>query len=72
MIRKWYEVSCDGCGIALNHYTFSPTPTRLRQDGIKVRIYNGKKHTYCSECFKQDKKRKENNYGRETESKSVI
>lgn len=52
MIRKWYDVSCDLCGCRLNRYVcLKPTPTRLRQDGVKVRINNGKIHTYCKECF---------------------
>lgn len=53
MIRRWYEVSCDLCGYGLNHYSFSPTPTVLRQDGIKVIIRNGKRLTYCEECYKK-------------------
>ncbi len=56
MIQKWYEVSCDICGIALNHYiALKPTPTKLRHDGIKVIINNGKVHTYCEECYKKIK-----------------
>lgn len=52
MIRKWYDVSCDLCGCRLNRYAcLKPTPTHLRQDGVKVRINNGKIHTYCKECF---------------------
>lgn len=55
MIRKWYEVSCDLCGAGLNHYAFSPTPTDLRKDGIKVIIRNGKKLTFCDKCAQEIK-----------------
>ena len=55
MIRKWYEVSCDLCNTGLNHYAFSPTPTDLRKDGIKVIIRNGKKLTLCDKCAQKVK-----------------
>lgn len=53
---KYYEVSCDSCGHALNHYgKLKPTPTDLRRDGIKVIINNGKTLVYCDECFEKIK-----------------
>lgn len=56
MIKKWYEVSCDMCGVGLNHYAgLKPTTTTLRHDGIKVIIYNGKIHTYCDDCYNKVK-----------------
>ena len=57
MIEKWYEVSCDICGWKLIQYAmFQPTPTELRRNGIKVKIYNGKIHTYCDECYEKIRK----------------
>ncbi|EYB07415.1 hypothetical protein M119_4493 [Bacteroides fragilis str. 3783N1-6] len=35
---------------------FQPTPTELRRNGIKVKIYNGKIHTYCDECYEKIRK----------------
>jgi hypothetical protein len=50
MIRKWYEVSCDLCGRVFKNYTFRPSPTSLRHEGIKVIFRNGKIFTFCKEC----------------------
>lgn len=58
MIRKWYEVSCDLCGRVFKNYTFRPSPTSLRHEGIKVIFRNGKIFTFCKEC--NDKALKEN------------
>lgn len=51
MIQKWYEVSCDYCGCAVNHYTYRPTATDLRKDGIKVVWRNGKLLAFCDKCI---------------------
>lgn len=59
MIKKWYEVSCDMCGVGLNHYAgLKPTTTELRRDGVKVIINNGKIHTYCVDCYNKVKRQK--------------
>ena len=56
MIKKYYEVSCDLCGHGLNHYAgLKPTPSDLREDGIKVKIKNGKVLTFCDECYEKQK-----------------
>lgn len=33
MILKWYEVTCDYCGAAINHYAGKPTRGMLEADG---------------------------------------
>ncbi len=56
MKRRHFEISCDKCGIAINHYAkYSPSDKKLREDGILVK---GKKH-YCSDCIAKDKWAKE-------------
>lgn len=58
MILKCYNVFCDICDNPLNHYYgLKPTPTALRKDGIKVKINNGKVHTYCDKCYEKSIKR---------------
>lgn len=49
MIEKWYEVTCDYCGKALNHYiNMKPTTKMLKEDDIVV--HNN--HTFCDkECY---------------------
>lgn len=35
MIQKWYEVTCDYCGAAINHYaSLKPTMAELEADGV--------------------------------------
>lgn len=52
MIKKWYEVICDGCNNLIDYYTYKPTPTQLRKEGCKVKINNGKIKVFCcDECY---------------------
>lgn len=52
MVVKSYSVYCDICGKPLGcYYGYKPTLTKLRNDGIKVMINNGKAQTWCAECF---------------------
>ena len=49
MIAKWYEVTCDYCGFAMNHYPGrKPTPEELRSDGF---ICTSTKQFCSEECF---------------------
>lgn len=35
MVQKWYEVTCDYCGVAINHYIgIRPTRKMLEDDGV--------------------------------------
>lgn len=54
MIEKWYEVTCDYCNWALNHYIGNkPTREELEDDGFIV--YKGM--VFCGEeCFENWKK----------------
>jgi hypothetical protein len=51
MITKWYEVTCDCCGVAINHYIEQkPTKQMLVDDGCVIR--NGK--IFCTkQCFER-------------------
>lgn len=51
MIEKWYEVTCDYCGKAVNHYIGNkPNKNELIEDGFFVY----KKLIFCDkECFKK-------------------
>lgn len=52
MIVKAYSVYCDVCEKPLGcYYGYKPTFTKLRNDGIKVLINNGKAQTICADCF---------------------
>ena len=59
MIEKWYEVTCDYCGWALNHYVGNkPTKKELENDGFIV--YKGM--DFCSErCLNDWKAEHEDN-----------
>lgn len=47
MRKRYFEIVCDKCGIAINHYPIkSPTNKQLDEDGVYRR---GKKH-YCDDC----------------------
>lgn len=51
MVKRWYEVTCDMCGYALNHYVDRAPSTRLLQgDGIVVK--DGK-HFCDDECLRR-------------------
>lgn len=53
MIVKNYDVFCDLCNKLLATYLeYKPTPTKLRQDGMKIVFNNGKIHIFCADCFK--------------------
>lgn len=53
MITKLYEVTCDKCGVCINHYIHhKPTIKELRKDCGKVIIVNGKIKLLCDECAK--------------------
>lgn len=53
MITKVYEVTCDKCGVCINHYIrYKPTMKELRHDCGKVIIRNGKIITICDKCIK--------------------
>ena len=48
MLQKWYELTCDCCGSAINHYIGSkPSREMLKQDGV---IICGDKHFCSDEC----------------------
>lgn len=50
-ITKWYEVCCDVCGVAINHYKdYKPSLKQLREDCGKVRINNSKIRIVCKDC----------------------
>lgn len=49
MIEKWYEVTCDQCGIAMNHYPGrKPDNKELSSDGF---IVTATKQFCCQECY---------------------
>lgn len=58
MIEKWYEVTCDYCGFAINHYVGNkPGKKELENDGFIV--YKGL--VFCSkQCFNDWKAEQEN------------
>ena len=50
-IVKWYEVSCDICGKAINHYRYRPTTNDLKECGVKIkRINKSEIKIICDEC----------------------
>ena len=52
-VIKWYEVCCDICGAAINHYLhYKPSIKQLREDCGKVVISNGKLVVICKNCNK--------------------
>ena len=52
MIVKSYSVYCDICDKPLGcYYGYKPSYTKLRAEGIKVLINNGKAQTLCQKCF---------------------
>jgi len=57
MIVKYYSVYCDLCNNPLGamYCNYKPTPTTLRNNGVKVIINNGKIHTYCEDCYNRIK-----------------
>ena len=59
MIEKWYEVTCDYCGAAVNHYPgVKPTRKELENDGLVV----FKDKVFCDqECL--DSWKRENRLG---------
>lgn len=58
MIIKIYHVVCDICGNPLGYYSqYKPTPTKLRADGIKIVINNGKAQTICAGCYNKLEKK---------------
>lgn len=54
MITKWYEVTCDCCGAAINHYIeWKPTKKELKAD----KIYCTSTHQFCDEkCYEEWKR----------------
>lgn len=48
MIMKWYEITCDYCGTAVNHLPYRPSNDELEKDGIIIR--RGK-HFCCNQCY---------------------
>lgn len=58
MIIKSYAVYCDICEKPLGcYYNYKPTTTKLRAEGIKIVINNGKAQTICDECFNKFNKK---------------
>ena len=54
-VIKRYEVCCDICGAAINHYLhYKPSITQLRKDCGKVAISNGKLVVICKNCNKMN------------------
>ena len=54
-VTKWYEVCCDICGAAINHYFhYKPSIKQLREDCGKVVISHGKVVTICETCNEMD------------------
>jgi len=53
MLTKWWELCCDFCGSAINHYMGNKLSYKeLIDDGVYI---NGFKH-YCNkECYLKDK-----------------
>lgn len=59
MIQKIYEVSCDKCGVAINHYLhYKPSIKQLREDCGRIRINNGKVILICKGCVEEETKAK--------------
>ena len=49
MIEKWYEVTCDYCGAAINHYVkCKPTTEVMESDGI---VCTAAKQFCSDECY---------------------
>ena len=58
-ITKWYEVCCDKCGVAINHYShYKPSIKQLREDCGRIRINNGKVIITCKGCVEEETKAK--------------
>lgn len=50
-VIKCYEVCCDICGAAINHYVhYKPSIEQLKEDCGKVVISHGKLVTICENC----------------------
>lgn len=50
-VIKCYEVCCDICGAAINHYLhYKPSIEQLKEDCGKVVISNGRLVTICENC----------------------
>ena len=48
MIKRWYEITCDYCGAAINHFPYKPTNDELEADGC---VCTKTKH-FCNDvCF---------------------
>lgn len=59
-ITKWYEVCCDKCGVAINHYLhYKPSIKQLREDCGRVRINNGNIRIICRDCVEDEAKAKD-------------
>lgn len=59
-ITKWYEVCCDKCGVAINHYShYKPSIKQLREDCGRVRINNGHIRIICRDCVEDEAKAKD-------------
>lgn len=49
MKAKWYELTCDNCRTAINHYlNHRPTRAMLKEDGV---ICIDNHHFCCTECW---------------------
>lgn len=49
---KYYKVICDSCGKEIAIYKFYKSSTsKLRKDGIIVKINNSHILTYCNDCI---------------------
>lgn len=60
MIQKIYEVSCDKCGVAINHYLhYKPSIKQLREDCGRIRINNGHVRLICKSCVEDEAKTKD-------------
>ena len=58
MIVKSYAVYCDLCERPLGcYYNYKPTATKLRAEGIKIVINNGKAQTLCAGCYNKLEKK---------------
>lgn len=54
-VIKCYEVYCDICGAAINHYVhYKPSIEQLKEDCGKVVISHGKLVTICENCNKMN------------------
>lgn len=59
MLEKWYELSCDYCGGAINHYPDrKPSKELLKKD---CAVVSGDKHFCTQGCYEQYKKQKYGN-----------